>query len=111
MVSAPSKTWRETAIKSLRVPAATRHGTIKTAKETAERFINAKVMNKKEKKWYDWGVSDAASYPKDHPDQLLQEAWDIFLTDIELSAITFSQLIELFPFYRKGLLETTKFYN
>jgi hypothetical protein len=86
-------------------------GTTRKAKKMAERSISAKIMNKEEKEWYDFGFSDAKSYPKDHPEQLYQEAWNYFLTDVEDSIMSFPRLVQLFPFYKKGVLNATKFYN
>ena len=68
-------------------------------------------MNKTKKQFYDWGISDARAYPNDHPEQLCQEAWDFFLTDVEDSIISFAQLAQNFPFYKSGILNATKFYN
>ena len=61
--------------------------------------------------WFNWGASDAKFYPNDHPDQIFQEAWQYFLTEDVGADITFSQLVQLFPFYKKGVLFKTKFYN
>lgn len=68
-------------------------------------------MNDLEQTWYDWGRADALAFPNDHPDQLFQEAWTYFLKNVEAEVESWDQLIKLFPFYQKGILETTKFYN
>jgi len=68
-------------------------------------------MNKQQEKFFNWGVSDAKCYPNDHPDQLLQEAWGFFLTEADDHVIDFPQLTNCFPFYKQGVLKTTRFYN
>jgi hypothetical protein len=68
-------------------------------------------MTKMQKAWYSWGVSDALAYPQDHPEQLFQEAWSVFLTDTQEGHTTWSEIIELFPSYKKGILKTTKYYE
>lgn len=65
-------------------------------------------MTKLQKTWYNWGISDAKAYPNDHPERLLQEAWNLFLTDIEAGAIDLYILVQLFPFYRKGIFKIIK---
>ena len=68
-------------------------------------------MTKTQQLFYDWGAMDAAEYPEDHPDQLLQEAWHYFLTERAYEDISWPTLIANFPFYKKGILKTTKFYE
>jgi len=64
-------------------------------------------MNQKEKEWYNGGKKDCEVF-KSHPDQLLQECWNIQLDRIQNGFDTLENCCKMFEFYKKGVIDYNK---
>ena len=64
-------------------------------------------MTKTQKKWVEMGKQDIL-FSSRHPVAVVQEAWSYFLQNIEDNLLTWDELYNNFPFYRKGALAAAK---